>query len=374
MVAAAAAPAQPKAAGAKTQQAAPTSSKRNGGRRPPRVPTRAAVALTVAPGSQTPYAEVMRRAVAGVRLAEVGITDLRYRKGQTGSSILEVPGPESAAKADALAARLAEVFRGTDVRVSRPAKTAEMRLAGIDESVTVEAVAAAVARVGGYAVAGVRCGEIRRNASGLGTAWVRCPLVAAKRLTTAGRILVGWSSARVEALAARPLRCFRCLELGHVRLKCPRDADRAGRCYGCGSGEHLVRDCAAAPKWPVCADLGRPADHWLGSKGCAPPPSRRGRRGRGGAAAAPAASAATAPTQRGVSQPTSSAGDPPPTQRGLSQPTSSAGDPPPTPLASVAEEGGSGRGRLWRRTSLPPHSGPSCQPQPLGPGTGLVCP
>ncbi|XP_015440399.1 PREDICTED: uncharacterized protein LOC107195129 [Dufourea novaeangliae] len=282
--AAAAAPAPPKVAGAKTQQAAPSSSKRDGGRRPPRVPTRAAVALTVAPGSKTPYAEVMRRAVAGVPLAEVGITDLRYRKGQTGSSILEVPGPESSAKADALAVRLAELFRGTDVRVTRPAKTAEMWLAGLDESVTAEAVAAAVARVSGCTVAEVRPGEIRRNASGLGTVWLRCPLAASRRLTTAGRVTIGWSSARVEPLEARPLRCLRCLEPGHVRAKCSRDADRAGRCFGCGSREHQVRECDAAPKCPVCTDLGRAAGHRLGSKSCAPAPSRRGRRERGTAA------------------------------------------------------------------------------------------
>ncbi|KZC05353.1 hypothetical protein WN55_05902 [Dufourea novaeangliae] len=278
--AAAAAPAPPKAAGAKTQQAAPSSGKRDGGRRPPRVPTRAAVVLTVAPGSKTPYAEVMRRAVAGVPLAGVGITDLRYRKGQTGSSILEVRGPESSAKANALAARLAEVFRGTDVRVTRPAKTAEMRLAGLDESVTAEIVAAAVARVGGCTVAEVRPGKIRRNASGLGTVWLRCPLAASRRLTTAGRVTIGWSSARVEPLEARPLRCFLCLEPGHVRPKCPIDADRAGRCFGCGSREYQVRECGAAPKCPVCTDLGRPAGHRLDSKSCAPAPSRRGRRVR----------------------------------------------------------------------------------------------
>ncbi|KZC05516.1 hypothetical protein WN55_07091 [Dufourea novaeangliae] len=234
--------------------------KARGGRRPPRVP----------------YSDVIRRDVAGVQLAEVGITDLRYRKGQTGSSILEVPGPESAAKTDALAARLAAVFRGTDVHVSRPGRTAEMRLTGLDESVTAAAVAAAVARVGGCAAAEVRSGEIRRNASGLGTAWVRCPIAAAGRLATAGRVLVGWSSARVEALPARPLRCYLCLEEGHVLQKRPRDADRGGRFYSCGGEGHMVRHYAAAPKCPVCVDLGRPADHRLSSKGCAPPSSRRG--------------------------------------------------------------------------------------------------
>ncbi|KZC13056.1 hypothetical protein WN55_05461 [Dufourea novaeangliae] len=89
----------------------------------------------------------------------------------------------------------------------------------------------------------------------------------------------------------------------------------------------MVRDCAAAPKCPVCVDLGRPAN-WLGSRGCAPPPSRRWREGRNAAAAPAAAAAAPAAL----------------TQPRESQPTSSAGDPPPTSLASAVEEGGSGRG------------------------------
>ncbi|KZC08955.1 hypothetical protein WN55_11418, partial [Dufourea novaeangliae] len=65
-----------------------------------------------------------------------------------------------------------------------------------------------------------------------------------------------WSSARVEVLAARPLRSFRCLEEGHVRQNCPSDADRGGRCYSCGGTGHVARDCAEAPRCPVCADLG----------------------------------------------------------------------------------------------------------------------
>ncbi|KMQ94762.1 gag-like protein [Lasius niger] len=32
--------------------------------------------------------------------------------------------------------------------------------------------------------------------------------------------------------------------------------------------------CSAAPKYPLCADLGRPAGHRLGAKGCAPVPLR----------------------------------------------------------------------------------------------------
>ncbi|KZC06853.1 Cellular nucleic acid-binding protein [Dufourea novaeangliae] len=255
-----------------------------------------AVALTVTPGSAMTYAEVMRTAMSGVRLADVGVHDLRYRKGLTGSSILEIPGPDSAARADALAQRLGEVFRGTDVRVSRPMRTAEIRITGLDESVTAEDAVAAIAAAGGCTAAEVRAGAVRRNRSGLGGVWVKCPLAAAKRLATAGRVSVGWSSAGVELLAARPLRCFRCLEAGHVRPKCPCDTDRGGRCYVCGGAGHVARDCQESPRCPVCSDLGRPAGHRLGGRDCAPPPSRRRKR-RGAVATPPGAAAATQPQE-----------------------------------------------------------------------------
>ncbi|XP_053990547.1 atherin-like [Hylaeus volcanicus] len=78
---------------------------------PPRAPKRAAVTLTVTEGSDTTYTDVWRRATAGVRLGDAGITAIRFRRGQTGALIIEVPGPESAARADKLAGMLREVFQ-----------------------------------------------------------------------------------------------------------------------------------------------------------------------------------------------------------------------------------------------------------------------
>ncbi|XP_053989399.1 protein lin-28 homolog B-like [Hylaeus volcanicus] len=101
-----------------------------------------------------------------------------------------------------------------------------------------------------------------------------------RALLAAGRLLVGWSSARVEALPARALRYFRCLELGHVRQKCPLEADRGDRCYRCAGAGHWARECTAPLRCPVCADLGRPADHRLGAKKCAPPLPKQGRKVR----------------------------------------------------------------------------------------------
>lgn len=107
-------------------------SKRRGRRvRTPLASKTAAVCLTVTPGSGMIYAKVMAKAVTGILLQDVGITGIRYRKGLTDSSILKVPGVDSAAGADRLAEYLTELFRGTAVKVSRPVKTTGARLNGL---------------------------------------------------------------------------------------------------------------------------------------------------------------------------------------------------------------------------------------------------
>ncbi|KOB70945.1 Gag-like protein [Operophtera brumata] len=49
--------------------------------------------------------------------------------------MLEVPGEDSGPKADALAAKLRELFDEDILRVTRPVKCAELRVDGLDDSV-----------------------------------------------------------------------------------------------------------------------------------------------------------------------------------------------------------------------------------------------
>lgn len=98
--------------------------------------------------------------------------------------------------------------------------------------------------------------------------WVQCPLSAANRIVEKGKIQIGWINTRVTLLEPRPLQCFRCLERGHVRDQCKSDVDRSRRCYRCGKEGHKAQQCDDAPKCPMCADLGRPANHRAGNKAC----------------------------------------------------------------------------------------------------------
>ena len=106
----------------------------------------------------------------------MGIEDLRPRRAITGALIWEVRDSESRVKANALAERLTAVFANRDdVRVSRPSKTAEIRVTGLDDSATPTEVAQDLARACKRLPPEFKVGEVSRAPNGLGTCWVRCP-------------------------------------------------------------------------------------------------------------------------------------------------------------------------------------------------------
>ncbi|EFN75250.1 hypothetical protein EAI_04102, partial [Harpegnathos saltator] len=83
------------------------------------------------------------------------------------------------------------------------------------------------------------------------------------------RVRIGWTRVGVTVLPARAEFCFKCLEQGHVRGRCGNTVDRSDACYRCGDPGHRAKECkAAAAHCPVCAGLGRRADHKVGDPSC----------------------------------------------------------------------------------------------------------
>ncbi|XP_059056503.1 uncharacterized protein LOC131850320 [Achroia grisella] len=251
-----------------------------------RPPRSSAVVLTMRPGAEergVTYRSVLTEAKAKISLAQLGITDLRFRVGRTGSRILEIPGTHTGEAADALAAKIEEVLP-EDVRVSRPVKSAELRIGDLDDSVMVADVVVAVMREGGCPESSVKTGEIRRNTQGTGSVWVRCPVAAARKLAEAGRLKIGWVMARVQSLDPRPQRCYRCLLTGHVGVRCTAAEDSSGICFRCSEPGHKAARCAApSPKCRYCAAAGRKSDHRVGvTNMCRPPKARAAARATGG--------------------------------------------------------------------------------------------
>lgn len=214
-----------------------------------RPPRSAAVSIKLQPSaaeSGLSYAGVLMEFKRQVDFFSLGITDIRFKLAATGARMLELPG-DKGEKADALAQWLESIVDPQMVKISKPTKCAELRVSGLDDSVTPEEMALAVSRVGGCPPANVKVGEVRRGRSGFGSAWVRCPILAAKQILKEGRLLVGFVSARVALLSLRPQRCYRCLEVGHVAASCQSAIDRSQQCFRCGKDGHKFSQCERSP-------------------------------------------------------------------------------------------------------------------------------
>ncbi|XP_045541397.1 cellular nucleic acid-binding protein homolog [Papilio machaon] len=77
--------------------------------------------------------------------------------------------------------------------------------------------------------------------------------------------------ATVKAVEAQPLRCYKCMMLGHTRALCPAEAENGRLCFRCGSEGHKSAECEAPCKCTVCATTGRPHSHVMGGAKCTPP-------------------------------------------------------------------------------------------------------
>ncbi|KAL4706441.1 hypothetical protein ACJJTC_004982 [Scirpophaga incertulas] len=272
---------QPKPAAKKSAKKPPK--KRGRKRRNLRVPNTMAVVFTLPPelqdGKKPLFADLFKTCRGAVDLGEIGLEGgVKFRETATGARLMELPKGTSSDKADLLVSKLKQSLP-QEVRITRPVKCADVRISYLDDSITKEDISDAIAKKGGCSLEHIRVGEIRTGPSRMGSVWARCPVAAAKTLSE-GRLLIGWSSTRVTLLEPRPLRCFRCLELGHTRARCSALADRSDLCYRCGKPGHKSAECSAPPHCAICAVAGKDAKHTLGGRNCSPPSIRSSRAAR----------------------------------------------------------------------------------------------
>lgn len=243
----------------------------------PDPPSSEAVMLTVPPGGKTSYAEVLRAAQNEMSLEVLGIPGLTIRRARAGGYLMGVSCEDAKVKADKLADGLGRLAERMGAKVTRPSRTMDIRVTGLQEDTVEEDVVGAIARCGGCNTADIRCGRVRGTPLGV-SLWMKCPMAAAIKVAKLGKVKVGWALVDVEALKPRPQRCYRCLEIGHFRAACTSERDRSGQCYRCSETGHSAAMCRArVPRCPLCKDAGREQGHVLGGPGCdvlhPPPPS-----------------------------------------------------------------------------------------------------
>lgn len=213
------------------------------------------------------YAEALTKVKQKVPLEEIGIERMTTRRTVNGGRIFEIPGSNAAGKADLFARHIKEVL-GAEARVGRPFVKGEIRIIGLDDSVTQEEVALRVSQLGSCDRTSIKVGAIRIMRNGMGAAWVQCPLTAANKVAGLKKIQIGLTVAKVELLAARPIQCYKCWEYGHTRLKCESSRDLAGACFRCGGRGHPASSCMAPAKCPLCELDNVAHNHRFGSLLC----------------------------------------------------------------------------------------------------------
>ncbi|EFN66610.1 hypothetical protein EAG_05607, partial [Camponotus floridanus] len=165
------------------------------------------------------------------------------RKGLNGATLIEISGPECNVKARKLADKLQEVLREDNAAITTPTIKGELRLVGLDDSISKEEIKWALEEEGGCDKQDIRIGEIKRTRRGMGVAWAQCPLKAAVDIAKKKKIKIGWTIVGSTLLKARPLQCFRCWHQGHVKDNCHSQIDRSKCCFQCGKEGHGVATC-----------------------------------------------------------------------------------------------------------------------------------
>ncbi|XP_053667334.1 uncharacterized protein LOC128716747 [Anopheles marshallii] len=90
--------------------------------------------------------------------------------------------------------------------------------------------------------------------NGTKTACARVSVKAAEKVAES-TIKVKYTSCVVRLVqprAKKQLRCYKCLEIGHVRAACKSEVDRSACCIRCGKPDHQAKNCTAEVCSAVC--------------------------------------------------------------------------------------------------------------------------
>ena len=160
----------------------------------------------------------MTQAKSGVTLTNAGLPYLHFRSAGTGGVVLE-GREESMRNEEALTERFRDIFNDEkEANVSQPLKNVS-EYGHVRHAV----------RAGSGNCQPRRLQRIVGQVRACKTSMVMCPVAAARRITAAGRTLLGW--ARIRARVTPPMPCYRCMETyGHFRYECSTGVDCSERC------------------------------------------------------------------------------------------------------------------------------------------------
>jgi len=237
----------------------------------------AAIGVTVRSGGGNllgTLSGVLKRAREKIPLGSLGISAVRLLRA-AGGILMEISGPDTASKVDALVAYLRKIFMAS-VRVSHPVQKINLWIEGFDDSVTPAEIATAISQFEeGVRMEDVRVGAVRPGAGSLCAVRIQVLAAAAVAALAMKRVWLIWATARVVPLKGGSLQCYRCLATRHLRKRCPSLIERTRCCNNWRGRPHRGRIvCHSRPHCPMCVKRGRSVSH-KSSPAASPCPPRR---------------------------------------------------------------------------------------------------
>ncbi|XP_033250738.1 uncharacterized protein LOC117189778 [Drosophila miranda] len=223
----------------------------------------------VGPRGELSYSDILRMVTRRQdgKLQEVGDNVNRIRRTAKGELLLELNGASKSNTAKLKEDISAALGLQTGIRAVSEELCVEVR--DLDSLVEKEDIAAAIAAsIDAPSVDTSAIKSLRPSFAGTQLAVVCLPPVQARALLMVGKLKVGWTSCRIRERTAQR-RCYRCLEFGHLAIRCKSAVDRTGCCLRCGVNGHKAATCQSDPRCFICtANNSNETNHYAGSRRC----------------------------------------------------------------------------------------------------------
>ncbi|EDW35117.1 GL15642 [Drosophila persimilis] len=230
--------------------------------------------IIIEPKAEMTYAEILNLVTRNQseKMKKVGESVSRVKRTAKGALLLELKDA-SKETAQLLREDIGTVLGG---KVEARALTQQTRLEmlDLDEMATTEDVRKAFSEQMGITLDADAIKSLRPGFGGTQRAIICLPATLATKALSVGKVKVAWSVCRIRERNL-PLKCFRCLEIGHVALNRKNSVDRSGWCFRCGSAEHKVSNCHNEAKCFLCVGKGKPHSHVAGSHRCPMAPKEK---------------------------------------------------------------------------------------------------
>lgn len=189
------------------------------------------------------YADLLKEVKDTVKSKGEVFQAKSVRKIRDGSLLIVTSG--GLKEADDIKEKIGNI-NGAVISTNTGMKKIVLQILDIDEITSKEELSEAIKENGGIPEKDFNILTMHQVNRGEQLAQVEFTEQSANMLLQEGSVKVGWINCRIRE-RVQVQRCFRCLELGHMRYQC-KGPDRTGDCYSCGKKGHVAKNCEEEKK------------------------------------------------------------------------------------------------------------------------------